>query len=86
MVVESTLCWDCRCSTTKECSWARRFKPVKGWVVTEKLVKNAHNATNGETKSYIVHECPDFIRDSWGGGRYRTKEEYLTRTRKRETL
>ena len=59
-----TLCWDCKNSTTYGCDWAREFIPVKGWEATE--------TKNG----YLITNCPEFVRDSWEFGAYRTEEEY----------
>lgn len=67
-----TLCWDCRNSTTKGCRWARRFRPVNGWVAVENK--------NG----YLVEECPEFIRDSWKDGQYRKKPEKRSRKKENE--
>ena len=66
-----TLCWDCRNSTEKGCSWAAVFEPVKGW-------------TAEETKQgYMVKSCPEFNRDSYEGGAIKVKdyEEVLIRRR-----
>lgn len=59
-----TLCWDCKNSTTYGCDWAREFIPVDGWEATE--------TKNG----YLITNCPEFVRDSWEFGAYRTEEEY----------
>ena len=60
-----TLCWDCKNSTTGVCRWSRRLKPVHGW-----------EAEPGKNDSVIVIKCPEFIRNSWGFGQYRTEEAY----------
>ena len=62
-----TICWDCANACGGGCSWSdpERQTPVKGWTAT----KN----TNG----YIVHDCPKFIRESYGCGRYRTADDYI---------
>lgn len=60
-----TLCWDCARAKTDHCSWFKGFKPVKGWDATP--------TDNKEFKSYIVHECPEFIRDAYSGGTRKTK-------------
>ena len=65
-----TICWDCRCSTTGECEWSRSLQPVDGWVAEKKNLKGV------EGGSYIVRECPEFVRNSWGGGTFRTEEEF----------
>ncbi len=63
-MAEYTLCWDCENSVKKGCKWAKKFKPIDGWTAEE---------TN---KGYLVRDCPEFIRDSWGKGQYRTVEEH----------
>lgn len=69
MSTPQTICWSCRNATEKECEWARDFEPVDGWEATESWKK-------GAGRTYIVHSCPKFIRDSWHYGSYRTREEY----------
>lgn len=61
-----TLCWDCR-NACGGCSWSQYFVPVKGW----KAVPTYNKVSN----SYIVTECPEFIRDANGGGVYRLRKE-----------
>lgn len=68
---EHTLCWDCANSTNSGCRWSKRFKPVKGWEAKE------------QKDGYLVVKCPEFIRNSWGFGRYRDEEEYKEFERKR---
>lgn len=62
-----TICWDCAKACRGGCSWAdpELQKPVENWTAT----KN----TNG----YIVHDCPEFIRETYGCGRYRTADDYI---------
>ena len=72
-----TLCWDCRNSTEKECEWSRDFQPVEGWEATKRITKS------GET-TYLVKECPKFIRDSWHYGDYRYQEDYQEYLDKKE--
>ncbi len=49
------------------CCWADQEKqePVKDWVAT---------ATED---GYCVHACPEFVRSTYGFGRYRTAEDYI---------
>lgn len=63
-----TLCWDCK-NATGDCNWSKSLIPVKGWKATPTY--NKHQT------SYIVKECPEFIRDARGGGlkRYRKEDE-----------
>ena len=60
-----TLCWDCE-NATGGCCWSEKLIPVNGWWAEE---------FNGGT--YVV-DCPLFKRDSYGGGQFRTYEEYMT--------
>ena len=65
-----TLCWDCA-NACVGCSWSRQFLPVKGWKATR---------TYGKTfDSYIVHECPEFVRDAYQGGVKRYKKQEVTK-------
>lgn len=67
-----TLCWDCSKAIKSGCSWSAEFIPVPGWTATKTKLKLKQNDS-----SYIVHECPEFDRDMWGYGRYRTEEEEI---------
>ena len=60
--VTSTLCWDCK-NATGNCCWSSYGKPVPGWTA-QKLQKSS--AKPYET--YVIEECPQFIRDAIGGG------------------
>lgn len=66
-VLESSkqLCWDCRKSYTKGCSWAAWFEPVPGWTAKE--------VQRREYMSWHVTACPEFERDSRGFGQFRLK-------------
>ena len=63
-----TICWDCA-NATGGCSWVDHFVPVAGWQAVPKKMK-LHNGIGGrkETGSYVVSECPDFIRDAYNFG------------------
>lgn len=61
-----TLCWDCA-KAIGDCSWSRSLIPVKGW--------KAIPTFNGCPTSYIVRECPEFVRDAQCGGLKRYREE-----------
>ena len=61
----NTLCWYCGKSCRGGCSWSKEFKPVKDW---EAIKKDG---------SYCVILCPEFERNSYGFGLYRTAEEYI---------
>lgn len=69
-----TLCWDCARAIgprEKRCSWSNDFKPVKGWDADFTVV---HAGNAGETTSYLVRSCPEFVRDAWDGGARRKEE------------
>jgi len=55
----STICWDCANAVGK-CSWSEKFKPVKGWTVVK-------STKDGQT-TYVVLDCPQFIRDAYCNG------------------
>lgn len=67
------LCWDCRKSTTGECSWSRCFEPVDGWVAEKMPAKVYKNDLRREV-TYSVRECPEFERNSRNGGQERLVE------------
>lgn len=65
-----TKCWDCAlaCGGTiggTTCPWARRLRPVPGWVADEAKVKFS---TESMSNTFIVIDCPLFIRDGYNGG------------------
>lgn len=63
-----SLCWDCK-NATGGCSWSNQLKPVDSWEAKE------INPTNTKPYStYIVYNCPLFIRDAYEGGQKRMKE------------
>ena len=74
-VTKPTLCWDCKKSTTKECSWAEKLEPVDGW--------EAIPCNKKEFDSFSVIRCPEFQRNSFEGGAYKP-EEYQEALRKRK--
>ncbi|ADU23813.1 hypothetical protein [Ruminococcus albus] len=51
-----TLCWCCQHSTDLECRWFQNFRPVPGWVAIPERCMNAI--------SYMVFDCPNFLRTS----------------------
>lgn len=65
-----TLCWRCFHSSkgrNSECSWARAFVPVEGWVAEPTYGKKSVYAKADnldEPVSYRVDECPMFQDDS----------------------
>lgn len=68
---QPTLCWDCH-NATGGCPWSDNGKPVKGW--TAKEVQK----TNGKPYStYIIYDCPLFIRDAINGGLKKYKGENI---------
>ena len=74
-----TLCWNCKRATNGEgfeCPWAARGKPVKGWkaeegAIFEIPIHNSHGFR--EEQSYIVLECPLYIKDK----KYETLADFL---------
>ena len=60
-----TLCWDCK-NATGNCSWSQELIPVKGWTA---------EPSEKEYGSFTVQFCPEFIRDSIGGGIKRYKQK-----------
>lgn len=58
--VKSTLCWSCRKSTNSGCSWSRALIPVDGWKAEEDHLKTNY----ADNQTYLVIECPEFVRDS----------------------
>lgn len=62
-----TLCWDCK-NATGGCRWSDQLHPVEGWTATQ-----TRNKCGGD--SYIVHNCPEFIRDAMNYGLKRYRED-----------
>ena len=59
-----TLCWDCKNSTKPHiCPWARDFTPVNGWNAKETHIGGAY-----QYDSYLVMDCPLFVRGAFNGG------------------
>ena len=67
-----TICWDCA-NATGGCRWSSELKPIKGW----KAIHVAEDGRYGYGDSYIVQECPEFERDSYGGGQARLDKESI---------
>lgn len=66
-----SLCWDCK-RATGGCPWSDKLKPIKGWKAIP-----IGKTTARPYSTYLVEECPGFIRDAIGGGtkRYRPEGE-----------
>ena len=66
---KQTLCWDCA-NATGGSNWSDHWKhsPVKGWNAIKTKLKWNYEANDC---SYIVLECPEFIRDSENYGQRR---------------
>lgn len=62
-----TICWDCKKACRGGCSWSdpAEQKPVKDWVATM------------SNHGFVVHACPEFERETYGGGMYRTADDYI---------
>lgn len=65
MSKQMTLCWDCGNACNGGCSWSRCLEPVKGWEAKK------------TADSYVVKHCPNFKRETYGFGQYRTADEYI---------
>lgn len=61
-----TLCWSCQRATNSPelgCPWSRiNGTPVDGWTATKTIIRNPKKERRG-TASYVVRECPLFLRD-----------------------
>ena len=68
-----TLCWDCA-NACGGCSWSDHWlhTPIEGWTAIRNDLKTKEGET---TESYIVFECPEFIRDGTGFGSQRFRRE-----------
>ena len=60
---KDTLCWKCA-NACCGCSWSENFIPVKGWKAQRTKVYHTDSSVRrGETSSYVVLECPEFVSD-----------------------
>jgi hypothetical protein len=59
---ENTLCWNCANACGK-CCWSKKFKKVKGWIAKKTIIKGDPNGLEPNIDSYLVIECPKFIKD-----------------------
>lgn len=57
---KESLCLFCKNACTGECSWARSFKPVKGWSAVPTKVKISKGVYDD---SFLVESCPKYIQD-----------------------
>ena len=66
-----TICWDCE-KACGDCSWTdyNEQKPVKGWTAIRNDLK--HKDGTG-VESYLVTDCPEFVRDAYNGGQQRIR-------------
>lgn len=55
-----SLCFSCKRVCKGACSWSKSFKPVKGWVAQPTKVGVYRGKV---TDSYLVKECPKYVRD-----------------------
>ena len=62
-----TICWDCQKAMNGGCCWTdpKQQKPVNGWTAEE------------TDAGYRVIDCPEFKRGTYGGGMYRTADDYI---------
>jgi len=70
---DQTLCWDCA-NATGNCRWSEKLKPVKGWTAEKTLKHSSYGSGQVLIESFIVRECPEFVRDCYGHGTKRIKE------------
>ena len=54
------LCWDCK-NACCGCSWSLAGEPIPGWTAKPTINKDG-------MKSYLVTDCPEFVRDAYNGG------------------
>ncbi len=76
-----TKCWDCAlaCGGTiggTSCPWARRLRPVPGWLAEAAKIKFG---TRLMSDTFIVIDCPLFIRDGYNGGLKGLKDQKTKR-------
>jgi len=64
-----TLCWDCA-KATGGCSWSYNCTPVDRW----KAIPKKKKASDGYYDSYVVIECPEFVRDAYRNGLIRVNK------------
>ena len=57
-----SLCWDCA-NAIGGCAWSKKLHPIKDWVATE-----IKPTSTKPYVTYMVHQCPEFIRDAYNGG------------------
>ena len=69
MTTRMSICWDCK-KAIGQCPWSQRLVPVKGW----KAIKISPTATK-PYGTYLVQECPGFVRDAYDGGLRRSPRE-----------
>lgn len=58
-----TLCWQCaKCGGF--CDWSRRedYKPIKGWKAVYSPLRTVICGKVTKMDSYIVLECPEFVK------------------------
>ena len=83
-----TLCWDCA-NATGGCSWADRYDhtPVKGWTAIQTTLRCHSPSSHAETtNSFIVIDCPEFIRDAEGYGARRIWEKEKANNAKQQVI
>lgn len=64
------LCWDCAKATNSGCSWSDDFTPVEGWTA-RKLEGRVYHGGQTIDETYLILDCPEFVRNSYGFGQYR---------------
>lgn len=61
-----TICWNCA-NACGGCSWSDHWvhEPIEGWTAVRRDITNKFGEN---VESYIVFDCPEFIRDAYDGG------------------
>ena len=72
-----TLCWDCA-KACGGCSWTEYYSqtPVDGWVADKRILRMDNYKF---CYTYVVRQCPEFVRDAAGGGIYRYRDGKVIR-------
>ena len=71
-IINKTICWTCA-NATGNCPWSAHDspRPVPGWIAEKTVVKAGRDIT---FDSFIVYNCPMYIRDSLNNGLERLQE------------
>lgn len=79
---EFTLCWDCA-NACGNCSWSSvPPTPVSGWIATPTGAKKT--STDKSSGSFIVRQCPRFVRDAVNSGMKWSEKKNTTAKRSKK--